>query len=193
MFSIFSAQERQILIGNILFVVCCGFYLAWWLLAFKPTGAVSGMKTGWLLIPAGVAGLLGVIQVIAGILAGSPAKQIFPGGHIIWGGIAAYFILLAVTVLVFKRPATSELILIIGWGMLALAEINALFGYGLLSHKMSVGFLSLICAVVVISLVCYILYYRLSSAAGYIDGMIPLLLSALTMATVSCFMVVQGR
>ena len=64
--------------------------------------------------------------------------------------------------------------------MLALAEINALFGSGLFSQRLSVGILLLICVTVVISLICYILYYRLDSRAGYIDGMIPLLLTALT-------------
>jgi len=36
-----------------------------------------------------------------------------------------------------------------------------------------------------------ILYYRLDSRAGYIDGMIPLLLTALTMVGISCFMVLR--
>ena len=188
MFSIFRTQEKQILAGNILFIVCCVFYLAWWLLAFKPSDAIKGMKTGWLLIPASVTGLLGVILIIRSILAKTLVKQLLSGGYILWGGIAAYIILLAVTVLLFKRPATSELILIVGWGMLALAEINALFGLELFSRKLSVVLMSLICAAVIISLICYILYYRLDGRAGYIDGMIPLLLAALVMAGISCFM-----
>jgi len=93
-------------------------------------------------------------------------------------------------VLLFKRPATTELFLIVGWFMLALAEINALFGLGLFSHNISVSFILIISVAVVISLVCYVLYFRLDSFKGYIDGMIPLLLSGLTMAGISCFVLI---
>ena len=191
MFLFFHSQEKQIFVGNILFIVCCGFYLAWWLLAFRPSGAYNNAKTGLLLIPASITGLLGVVLTIRGILAETLAKQLLSGGYILWGGIAAFLVLLAVTALLLKRPVTTELILIVGWGMLALAEVNVLFGIGLFSHRLSVGFLLIICTAVLISLVCYILYYRLDSRAGYIDGMIPLLLSALAMAAISGFMVIQ--
>ena len=109
------------------------------------------------------------------------------------GWYTVYIILLAVTVLLLKRPATSELILVIGWGALALAEINTLFGIGLFSYRLSVGFILLVSVAIGISLICYILYYRLNNFDGYIDGMIPLLLSALTMASISCFMVVLKK
>jgi hypothetical protein len=187
MASLFQSQEKQILTGNILFIVCCVFYLAWWLLAFKPVGAIKGMKTGWLLIPAAFAGLSGVILILQSILSKTQANHLLPGSFILWGGIAAYIILLTVTVLLFKRPPTSELVLIVGWGMLALAEINLLFGLGVFSRRMSASFFLLIGAVVVLSLVCYVLYYHLEENAGYIDGMIPLLLVALVMGSVSCF------
>ncbi|MCL2463282.1 MAG: hypothetical protein FWF44_11495, partial [Defluviitaleaceae bacterium] len=165
----------------------------WWLLAFKPAGAVTGMKTGWLLIPASIDGLAGVIFALLGIVAQTPDARLLPGIAILIGGVVLYFILLAVTVLLFKRPSTSELILIIGWGMLALAEVNALFGFGLFPRARSVGFIIIICAAVAISLVCYVLYYRLDRRAGYIDGMIPLLLAALTMAGISCAMVIPNK
>jgi len=191
--SLFHMQEKQIFAGNLLFIACCGFYLAWWLLTFRTPDVVNGMKTGWLLIPASLSGLLGVVLILRSILAKTLVKQLLPSGYILWGGLIVYFILLGFTVLLLKRPATSELILIVSWGMLALAEINALFGSGLFSQRLSVGFLLLICVSVVISLICYILYYRLDSRAGYIDGMIPLLLTALTMVGISCFMVFPDK
>ncbi len=40
----FDFSEKQIFRSNILLIVCCAFYLAWWLLAFRPAGAVKGMK-----------------------------------------------------------------------------------------------------------------------------------------------------
>ena len=193
MLQLFHTQEKQMFIGNILFIICCAFYLEWWLLAFRPSGAINGIKTGWLLIPASIAGLAGVILILRLILAETTAKHLLPSRNILWGGVAVYLILLAITVLLLKRPATSELFLIVGWGMLALAEVNALFGTGLFSHKLSGAFLLVICAVVVISLVCYILYYRLDERSGYIAGMIPLFLTALTMAGISCCMVIVKR
>ena len=188
MLSLLDTHGKQILTGNILFIVCCIFYLAWWLLAFKPSGAITGMKTGWLLIPALLFGLLGVVQALRGVLVKLPANQLLPRAAILWGGIAIFFVLLAVTAWLFKRPVTTELILIVGWGMLAFAEINALYGLRLFSHKLSVGYIVIICVAVVISLVCYVLYYRLDKRAGYIDGMIPLILAALTMAGISGFL-----
>ena len=190
MLTLFHTENRQIFIGNILFIICCGFYLAWWLLAFRPSGADTGVKTGWLLIPASLAGLSGIVLIVRCVLTETFFKQLLPGEYILWGGIAAFIILLVVTALVFKRPVTTELILIVGWGMLALAEINTLFGSELFSYRMAVGFVVLIGAVVVFSMICYVLYFQLNSRAGYIAGMIPLLLTALTMASISCFMVI---
>jgi len=186
-------QAKQIFTGNVLFVVCCGFYLAWWLTAFSPSGATQSTKTNWLLLPAILAGLLGVILIVRGIITKTQVNKSLPGIYILLGGIVAFIILLYVTVSLFKRPATSELLLIIGWGALMLAEINALFGSGLFSHRQSVVFVVIICAAVVISLVCYILYFRLGSRAGYIDGMIPLVLAALTMLAISCYMAIPGK
>ena len=193
MLSFFHTQEKQIFLGNALFVICCGFYLAWWLLAFKPTGAITGMKSGWLLIPACITGLLGVILAIRGIFLETPTEQLLPNRYILLGGIAVYIILLVITALPFKRPVTSELLLIVGWGTLAFAEVNLLFGIGLFSHRLSIGFLVFIGSTIAISLVCYILYYRLDSRAGYIDGMVPLLLAAFVMAVILCFMLISNK
>ena len=52
--------------GNILLVGCCVFYLLWWALAFKPTGAVKGMRSGWLLIPAFLFGCAAVVLIVRG-------------------------------------------------------------------------------------------------------------------------------
>ena len=189
MFSFFNASEKQIFFGNALFVACCGFYLAWWLLAFNPVAGINAGRAGWLLIPAGISGIAAIAITLMGISASVMARRLFPGGYILWGGVAAYIILLAVTVHLFNRPATTELILIVGWCMLALAEINALYGSGVFTGRAAACFISLVCAAVVISLVCYVLYYRLGSSAGYVDGMIPLLLTGLSMTGISGFMV----
>lgn len=176
---------KQIFRGNLLLIVCCAFYLAWWILAFKPTGAVRGMKTGWLLIPAFVSGLAAIIFTVNGIQSASVSTVLFPSGSLLWGAVAAYFLLLAVTYLVFKRPVTTELLLIVGWAALAFSEINVLYGIGRFSHQLSLIFLVVIGAAALISLVCYVLYYNLRDYAGYFDGMIPLCMAALVMAGIS--------
>ncbi len=186
-----NASAKQILWGNILLVICCIFYLAWWILAFKPSGAIKGIRTGWLLIPAFITGLAAIALVVKGLQSETIGSTLFPGRYIIWGGIAAYFILLAVTGIFFKRPVTTELLLIDGWTMLALTEINVLYGMGLFPCTRAILFAVVIGAAMVISIVCYMLYYNLGSRAGYIDGMIPLLLVAVIMSGISAMMVFQ--
>lgn len=186
----FDPPTKELFWGNFLLVVCCAFYLAWWLLAFKPVGAIKGFVTGWLLLPAAAAGVAAVVLLVRGIGAARVEKVLFPNSWVLWGGIAAYVILLAATLLLWKRPVTTELFLIVGWAALSLVEVNTLFGTGRLSHRAAVGFLAVIAAATVVSLVCYVLYYNLDSRAGYIDGMVPLLLAALVMAALSIGMAV---
>lgn len=188
--SIHDFPLKQIFWSNILLIICCVFYLTWWLLAFKPTGAIKGMRTGWLLIPAFVTGLAAVILAVKGIASASVGAVLFPHGVLLWGGVAAYLILLAVTCLLFKRQVTTELFLIVGWTMLALSEINVLYGAGRFSHRLADTFTVVIGAATMISLVCYVLYYKLEAHAGYVDGMIPLLMAALVMAGITVAMAV---
>lgn len=178
-------SEKQIFRSNILLIICCAFYLVWWLLAFKPTGAIKGMKTGWLLIPAFVVGLISIIMAVKGIESASVRVTLFPSKLLLWGGIAAYLILLVVTVLLFKRQVTTELFLIVGWAALVLSEINALYGMGRFSHGLAVVFAIVIGVATSISLVCYMLYYNLGNRAGYFDGMVPLLMVVLVMGSIS--------
>ena len=173
---------RQIFWGNILFTVCCGFYLAWWLLAFCPSGARGGLKSGWLLIPTLLTGVAALALSITGMREAARIAPCLPVSYILWGGIIAYLILIVATTALLKRPVTAELILIVGWTMLALSEVNILHGSGLLSFRTSFILASVIGLAALISLACYVLYYHLGSWAGYIDGMIPLLLAALVMA-----------
>jgi hypothetical protein len=188
-----NKPAKQIFWGNILVIICCAFYLAWWILAFNPAGAKEGMETGWLLIPAFAAGLAGIILAVSGMRTSRAGAALFPKGVLLWGGIAAYFILWAVTGLLFKRQVTVELFLIVGWAVLALSELNALYGTGQFTHRLAIVFTVVVGAATVLSLVCYVLYYALGDWAGYIVGMVPLLSEALVMAGISVAMVVKKR
>lgn len=174
-------------------IICCVFYLAWWILAFKPLGAIKGMQTGWLLIPATAAGLMAVILAVKGMRSSSAGAVLFPKGVLLWGGIAAYIILWVITDLFFKRPVTVELFLIVGWAVLALSELNALYGAGQFSHRLASVFAVVVGAATVLSLVCYVLYYTLGDQNAYFVGMVPLIMEALVMAGISAAMVVLKR
>jgi len=160
--------------GNLLLIACCAFYLAWWLLAFRPERPVRGMRSGWLLLPATAAGLGAVVLIVRGVFAAPAGVSPFPAGSLLWGGAAAYFALLALTRLAFRRPVTTELFLIVGWAVLVLAETGALRGLGRLSRGTAAAFSAAAGLVAAADLVCYTLYYRLDARAGYFDGMVPL-------------------
>lgn len=184
MFSQYDLQTRQMLTGNLLMVACFVCYLAWWLIAFKPEGAVKGMKSGWLLIPAFLFGIAAVVQIVRGSEVDGQAA-LFSGTAVAVGGVVAYILLLAASSLLLKRQVTTELFLIVGWTALMFLEVNGLFALGQYSRGMSIGFLVVTVIVAVISLVCYLLYYSLDSVKGYVDGMIPLLLVAVVMIAVT--------
>ncbi len=182
------ASTGRIFVGNILFVVCCAFYLAWWLLSFRPSKPTNGFTFGWLLLPAVVAGVAGVVGVIWGMADADASRRPIANWWFIVGAVAAYIIFTVVTRWAFDRQVTSELILFTGWAALALAEANTLYGSGLFPRGAALAFVVVIGLVLIASLVCYVLYYRLDAVAGYVDGIIPLALVALVMAGFSVCM-----
>ena len=180
---------KQFLTGNILLIFCCLFYLAWWLIAFKPEGAVKGFKSGWLLIPAAACGLAAVVIICRSISGTARESRLIPVLLIFIIGVIVYFVLLAGTWFIMKRQVTTELFLIVGWAALASAEISALYGRGSYSETAAVIFIVVIIIMAAASIVCYLLYYNLDSVKGYIDGIIPLALVAVMTGIMSFTMV----
>ncbi len=176
---------RQVLMGNISLIICSAFYLMWWILAFKPVRPVTGMRSGWLLLPAFVFGTAAVILIVRGILTAQLQQTIIPAGWILPVSAATYVVLAIITGRFMNRPVTTELILIVAWAALTLAEVNMLYGTGALPLGTACGFLAVTVLFALISMAAYILYYNLDSKTGYIDGMIPLILAALMMAAIS--------
>ena len=181
----------RILVGNALFVVCCAFYIGWWVLRFRPTNQVMGVKSGWLLIPAAVAGIAGVVFIIWGINVLGSEHALFRNIYVLVGWIVLYVAAYLVTKWLFDRPVTSELILITGWAALALAEVNTLYGAQLLSNVLTVVLIAILGIVLAACLVCYVMYYRLDARMGFIDGMIPLVLTGLFLAGVTVRLLVH--
>ncbi len=176
---------RQVLMGNLCLIVCSVFYLLWWILAFKPVRPVTGMRSGWLLFPALIFGVAAVVQIIGGIQAARLEQTIIPGGWILPVSAAAYVLLALITGRFMNRPVTTELILIVAWTALTLAEVNLLYGTGAFSFRTACSYLAATVLFALIDLAAYILYYDLDTVTSYVDGMIPLLLAALMMGAIS--------
>ncbi len=191
MFSNFDEPTRQMLMGNILMVICCAFYLAWWLIAFKPEGAVKGIRSGWLLIPAFILGVAAVIRIVQSSGAVDGKALLYPRDAVLVGGVIAYILLLALTGIVLKRQVTTELFLIVGWTVLMFLELNALFAQGHFTKSAVILLLVITLLAAIVSMICYLLYYGLDSVKGYVDGMLPLILVVVMMVAVTVSVAVR--
>lgn len=188
-----GGPARQMFLGDILLVCCCVFYLLWWMIAFKPAGAVKGMKSGWLLIPAFFFGVVSVVMIVRGAKGVNSGSSFFSAGTVLLAGAASYIVLFLVTWLALHRQVTTELFLIVGWTALAFLESNALYGLEIITRNGAVGLFAAAAAAAVLSMICYVLYYGLDGRAGYVDGMIPLILSGIYMAVLAVFIVCAGK
>lgn len=178
-------MERSIYFGNNLLIICVVFYLLWWILAFRPGGVPDNLRNGIILGIATVSGIVGIVMMIKGIRSIPAGGELFSSRLVIWGGIAVYILLLLGTTLLFKRQVTTELLLIVGWAMLEIIVINTMFGCGDLRTGIAVAVIIIIAAAAVVSLVCYLVYYKLEGNAAYVDGMIPLIVTGVVMILVS--------
>lgn len=182
-----SNSARQMFWGNLLMMGCCAFYLLWWIVVFRPTDAIKGLKSGWLLIPAFLLGIAAVALIIRGANGKDIAHSFFSARTVLLIGAVSYAVLLIMTQIAFHRQVTTELLLIVGWTALAFLEINALYGLGMISRNGALALFAAAVMVAVLSMICYVLYYGLGARAGYIDGMLPLILVAIYMAALAVF------
>lgn len=184
----FDSHIKQLFWGNLSLIICCLFYLWWWVAAFSPNRTPGGLRTAPLLLLAMAAGILAVALTATGVTAIPREVSLFPPRSLLWGGAAVYLVLLAATALLLRRQVTTELFLIVGWTVLELSELDALYGAGRFAFRTAVVFSVVVVLSAALSLVCYLLYYRLTATAGYVDGMIPLLLVAVVMAALTAAM-----
>jgi hypothetical protein len=167
-------QMRQ---GHWLMAACCALYLAWWAIFFWPK--VGGTEAQGPLRTVGVVAILGA--VVCGAWGATRtcggAAALAPGGATLGctaGAVALYLVLLAVTQRVWQRQPTTELVLFVAWlGMEALCAL----ALGHAGHAGTAAVVALLAvAGFVVSLVCYVLYYRLGALPSFVDGCIPLAL-----------------
>ena len=162
--------------GNIKLLLCFAFYLAWWVVGFNPWRPIRGMKSGWLLIPAVVFGVLALISIVRGL---NFSGGLAPGAAIVLGGVASYAALLFVTGAVLRRPVTSELFIIVLWATVALLEINTLVILGSIAPWLGWVLAALCLLGATVSLVCYLAFYAFDGMAAFVDGAIPLVLAGI--------------
>ena len=105
---------RQIVIGQILMVICCIFYLVWWYLGYRPNTQVNRAEgiNGVLLMLTAAFGVAGLIFSLMPMKETSTVK--YRQLYIVIGGIAAYILLMFITKYGFQRIVTTELFLIVG-------------------------------------------------------------------------------
>ena len=160
--------------GNIKLLLCFAFYLAWWVVGFNPWRPIRGLKSGWLLIPAVILGVLSLCDIWQGL---DFSTGLVPGIALVLGGVASYVILLVISSHKLYRPVTSELFIIVLWATVALLETNTLVVLGYISPWLG-WILAALCLVgTAVSLVCYLAFYAFYGMAAFVDGAIPLVLA----------------
>ncbi|MBC3797502.1 hypothetical protein [Acetobacterium tundrae] len=174
----FNAELWGIFVGNLLLLFCCVFYLAWWVVTFRPNAPV-GSAGVWYITAALIIGVAAIVILSWGIATLSKHSESIPVWLILVGVAALFVVLLLVTTMIFQRIVTSELLIILVWTGLELSAITVLFGTGRFGPETGVILAVLVGIVTVVSLICYVLYYRLDEILSYWIGMVPLTFSGL--------------
>lgn len=182
---------REVACGHLALVLCIILNLVWWCIVFKPGGASTAFST-ICIVMAALAGVVGVALSAWG-MSGLPARvPTFPSWWIAVGGIVLYVVALYLTSKLLHRQVTTELFLIIGFGVLELYTVNAFYGWGTFSAALSWILAAVLVVVVAVSIVCYLRYYDLGAWAGWVCGMIPLIAAGVYLAAMVCVMLVTG-
>jgi len=192
----FTPPLWEIFTGNLLLLFCSLFYLAWWFVSFKPNPAGKPNPSGGLagifyLVAAFITGVAGIALTSSGVMWLSQDSKGLPVRFILLGSAVVFFILLLVTAIAFRRAVTSELLIIHIWVALELSMVAVLYGTGRFGLGSAVTITVLVGIAFVVSLICYILYYRLKGRSSYWDGMIPLIMDGIVMSVFLILMVVS--
>jgi hypothetical protein len=177
----FTGGNWKIFSGNILMLITCMCYIAWWVAAFRP-GRTARSSAPALITLTLATGICSLILLGLGIGKLSESGRIFPMIYIPAGAVLLYIILLIITKQMFNRVVTSELLIMILWAAFEIAAGNVLAGNGSLGTPATIALMILIAAATCAGLVCYILYYRLDGVAGFLDGLIPIAVDGLVVA-----------
>lgn len=161
----------KILFGNIAMILCSAFYLIWWSIAFKPGGSSTSFSTICIIL-AFITGIGGIILASFGISFLS-CQEFFSHRWIIAIAGATYVTLFIITWKLLKRPVTSELAIILIWGVFECCILNVLYGYYFWKGTSFILFVIVLGAVIV-NMFYYVRYYNLPMERRYYEGMMPL-------------------
>ena len=183
---------KRILLGQILLIICCIFYLVWWYRGYRPGISVSriGGVNGALLFATAAFGVAGLICSLTRVQTRIEYK-ISPM-LIVIGGIALYFALMLITRFAFQRIVTTELFLIVGWIMLEMTVINRLYAAEILTNGKFLFMCVVIALAFVVSIILYAAYYRMEEMRAFYAAMVPLITEAAAMAVLTVVMI-TGR
>ena len=173
-----SSGVGQVVAGHAALLGCFVLYLAWWVIFFRPAaerpaGALRAVGVACI-AGAALLGVIGVALACAGVAALPASGQGVPTWHVAVGGLVAYAALFAITTIGFDRPPTTELIIIVGWGTLELATLNALYRAGVTAPGVTLALMVVMVAALLLSMACYVRYYDLTGMAALVDGAVPL-------------------
>ena len=162
--------------GNICMVLCCLTYLVWWAIAFHPMKAFPKTPKFLLFFVTLILGMTGLYLLISGIIGIPIEKKGISNLTIAILGCISYGCMLFFTSHFLHRQVTSELLLIMIWTVLELWLWNSLYRGEVLGITLSLVYAVVIVFAAMISLACYLQYYKLEPIKAFYDGMIPLVL-----------------
>ena len=175
---------KLLMIGHILLLICCGFYLAWWCHAFRPGFAGSRVAgpAGALLLITAVTGLAGVVFSAIGNSRPGSRPALIPSSAVIVGGIVLYVLLMIGSSVFLHRRVTTELLLIIAWLVLEIVSYQTAYCNEAIGKMAAAALMAAAVIGSIISLYFYMQYYHVVESRGYVYGMIPLIMSGACMA-----------
>lgn len=176
--------------GQVFLIICCIFYLIWWYRGYNPASPADkvGGINGILLSITAITGMLGIILTLMPVQRILPLR--FSQMAAVLIGIATYIILMFVTQYGFQRIVTTELFLIVGWTLLEMTFINRLYAGELLSITRFNVMCVVIAIAFVISMVLYVVYYKMDRMHAFYAAMVPLITEGLSMGVLVALLLV---
>jgi hypothetical protein len=185
----FSVQDWLLFSGNLCMFVTSLLYIGWWTVAFRPGAACPRSVSAALLAAALVVGCAAIVLFVCGIRIPTDVRPAVSSGKILIAALILYAVLLAVSQVLFHRPVTSELFIILLWAAGELCALSVLNTTGRFGIPVTVVLKLLVFAAAFGGFICYLRYYHLDGEASFIDGLIPLVSVA---AVVGIFLVVHA-
>jgi hypothetical protein len=183
-FANYQPNEWNLFVGNALLLATAVLYLLWWVLAFWPKYQVKGIYTSSIIIVAIVVGFLAIFEIALGASTFSRYPRCAPVWAILLAAAVFYVAAWFITFRFFKREVTAELLVMTAWAALEFLLINVLYGTGRFSLTVSLLAIGAVSLAMVVGLVCYVLYYRLSPYPSFWDGLIPLAVDSIVLIAV---------